>query len=225
MGEGQCRGGGSGDRAPTLACPPHRSPPPTQLPWDAAHHEAFQDARIAGHRLAVDAPGRVFVWGSGAHTQIRTTAAPWGKAVPCREEVYWGGATPPASARGALGATYAPDAPAAHGDGLDGVRPAVPVLLRGCAGVHLLSAAPPHLCPAGQAYRRPHAGAPGGRAAGRCAAEPLSPWRPQHVVSAAHESRSPSEPVCACPHGVSGTSRSPQHSALGAARTIGGVLV
>ena len=94
-GAGLCCGGGAGDRAPTRACPPHRSPPPTQVPRDAAHQEAFQDACIAGHRLAVDAPGRVVVWGSGAHPWIRTTAAPWGKAVPCREEVSWGGATPP----------------------------------------------------------------------------------------------------------------------------------
>ena len=95
-GEGQCRGGGSGDCAPTLACPPHRSSPPTQLPWDAAHQEAFQDERIAGHHLAVDAPRRVLVWGSGAHPRIRTTAAPWGKAVMHRRGVLgWGHTHPP----------------------------------------------------------------------------------------------------------------------------------
>jgi hypothetical protein len=67
---------------------PHRAPPSTQVPWDVAHHEAFQDERIAGPRLAVDAPRRVRGWGRGAHPRIRTTAAPWGKAVPCREEAY-----------------------------------------------------------------------------------------------------------------------------------------
>jgi hypothetical protein len=62
---GLCRSGGSGDRTPTRARPPHVSPPPMPWPWDAAHREARKDARISGHRLAVDATGHVRVWSSG----------------------------------------------------------------------------------------------------------------------------------------------------------------
>src|SRR2546428_2559046 len=64
-GEGLCRGGGSGDHAPTRARPPHVSPPPIQLQLDAAHLEALKDERIDGHHLAVDATGHVRVWTSG----------------------------------------------------------------------------------------------------------------------------------------------------------------
>ena len=34
-------------------------------PWEGAHREARKDARISGHRRAVDATGHVRVWSSG----------------------------------------------------------------------------------------------------------------------------------------------------------------
>ena len=63
---GLCRGGGSGDRTPTRVRPPHVSPPPMPRPWDAAHRETRKDARLSGHRLAVDATGHGLLWRSGS---------------------------------------------------------------------------------------------------------------------------------------------------------------
>ena len=60
---------GSGDRTPTRARPPHGLPPPVQLSLDEAHVEGLKNACIDGHRLAVDAPGRVRVWTSGMPLQ------------------------------------------------------------------------------------------------------------------------------------------------------------
>ena len=62
---GLCHGDGLGDRAPPLACPPHRSPLPPSCHGMQRTKRPLQDERSSGRRLAVDAPGRVLVWSSG----------------------------------------------------------------------------------------------------------------------------------------------------------------